>query len=129
MILWKITVFILAEAATECSLKKSVLKDFAKITGKHLCQGLFFNKVAGVSLQPYKKESLAQVFFVNFVEFLSIVNCTTAFVKHYFLIPSSTENNFIYLSIRQGIKYKLVCSVVVSVYSSTIFFITTWLTA
>ena len=66
MILWKITVFILPEAATECSLKKSLLKDFAKITGKQLCQGLFFNKVAGVSIQPYKKESLAQVFFCEF---------------------------------------------------------------
>ena len=27
-------------------LKKGVLKDFAEITGKHLCQSLFFNKVA-----------------------------------------------------------------------------------
>ena len=39
----------------------------------------------------------------------------------YFLIPSSTENNFIYLSIRQGIKYKIICSGVVSVYSSNIY--------
>ena len=29
-----------------CSAKKSVLKNFAKFTGKHLCQSLFFNKVA-----------------------------------------------------------------------------------
>ena len=36
----------------------------------------------------------------------------------YFLIPSSTENNFVYLSIRQGIKHKFICSGVVSVYSS-----------
>ena len=28
-----------------CSLKKGVLKDFSKFTGKHLWQGLFFNKV------------------------------------------------------------------------------------
>ena len=27
--------------------KKGVLKNFAKLTGKHLCQSLFFNKVAG----------------------------------------------------------------------------------
>ena len=27
--------------------KKDVLKSFAKFTGKHLCQSLFFNKVAG----------------------------------------------------------------------------------
>ena len=35
-----------------------------------------------------------------------------------FLIPPSTENNFIYLSIRQGMKYKIIFSGVVSVYSS-----------
>ena len=26
------------------SLEKDVLRNFAKFTGKHLCQGLFFNK-------------------------------------------------------------------------------------
>ena len=30
-----------------CSVKKGVLKNFAKLTGKHLCQSLFFNKVKG----------------------------------------------------------------------------------
>ena len=29
-------------------LKISVLNNFAKLTGKHLCQNLFFNKVAGL---------------------------------------------------------------------------------
>ena len=28
-------------------VNKGILKNFAKFTGKHLCQGLFFNKVAG----------------------------------------------------------------------------------
>ena len=37
--------------------KKRVHKNFAKFTGKHLCQGLFFNKAAG--LRP---ATLAQVF-------------------------------------------------------------------
>ena len=59
-------------------------------------------------------------------------------INTYFLIPLSAENNFIYLSIRQGIKYKIIGSGVVSVYSSiiyihTFFFdfhnYTTWLTA
>ena len=31
------------------SIKKDVLKNFAKFRGKHLCQSLFLNKVAGVS--------------------------------------------------------------------------------
>ena len=30
-----------------CSLKIGVLKNFAKFTGKHSCQSLFFNKVVG----------------------------------------------------------------------------------
>ena len=30
-----------------CSRKKSVLTNFAKFTGEHLCQSLFFNKVEG----------------------------------------------------------------------------------
>ena len=29
--------------------KEGVLRNFAKFTGKHLCQSLFFNKVAGLS--------------------------------------------------------------------------------
>ena len=28
--------------------KKGVLRNFAKFTGKNVCQGLFFNKVAGL---------------------------------------------------------------------------------
>ena len=32
---------------------KGGFKNFAKFTGKHLCQSLFFNKVAGLSLQLY----------------------------------------------------------------------------
>ena len=40
------------EAVTrKCSIKKGVLRNFAEFTGKHLCQSLFFNKVAGLSLQ------------------------------------------------------------------------------
>ena len=32
-------------------MKKSVLGNFAKFTGKQLCQRLFFNKVAGQGLK------------------------------------------------------------------------------
>ena len=34
-----------------CSIKKNVLRNFTKFTGKHLCQSLFFNKVTGLRLQ------------------------------------------------------------------------------
>ena len=33
-----------------CSVKEWVFKNFTIFTGKHLCQSLFFNKVAGVFL-------------------------------------------------------------------------------
>ena len=32
----------------KCSIIKSVLRNFAKFTGEHLCQSLIFNKVAGL---------------------------------------------------------------------------------
>ena len=31
-----------------CSMKKGVLRNFRKSIGKYLCQGLFFNKIAGL---------------------------------------------------------------------------------
>ena len=31
-----------------CSVRKGVLRNFAKFTGKDLCQSHFFNKVAGL---------------------------------------------------------------------------------
>ena len=52
------------ETATRGVYEKGVLRNFIKLTGKHLCQSLFFNKVA------LKKESLTQVFFCEFVTFL-----------------------------------------------------------
>ena len=33
-----------------CSVRKGVLRNFAKFSGKHLCQSLFFNKVAVATL-------------------------------------------------------------------------------
>ena len=51
------------------SVKKGVLKHFAKFTGKDLCQSLCFHKVAG--LRPatlLKTETLAQVFNCEFCD-------------------------------------------------------------
>ena len=36
-----------------CSIKTGVLRNFAIFTVKHLCQSLFFNKIADPSLQLY----------------------------------------------------------------------------
>ena len=57
-----------AEAvAQRSSVKKNVLRNFAKFTGKHLCQGLLFNKVVGLRRATlFIKETLAQVFSCEF---------------------------------------------------------------
>ena len=52
-----------------CSVTKGVLRNFAKFTGKHLCQSFFFNKVVG-ACNFIKKENLARCFPVNFAKFL-----------------------------------------------------------
>ena len=55
--------FIDRSSRTKVFCKKGVFKNLAKFTGKHFCQSLFFNEVAG--LRPatlLKKEILAQVF-------------------------------------------------------------------
>ena len=54
-----------------CSVRKSFLRNFAKFTGKQLCLGLFFNKVAG--LRPatlLKKRLWHRCFPANFEIFL-----------------------------------------------------------
>ena len=63
----------------KCSVKKGVLKNFSKFTGKHLCQSLLFNKVA--SFRPaalVKKRLWHGCFPVNFEKFLR----TPFFIEH-----------------------------------------------
>ena len=53
--------------------KKGILKNFAKCTGKHLCQSLFCNKVAGLGHATLLKKRLWHRFFpVNFAKYLKI---------------------------------------------------------
>ena len=53
-----------------CSVKKGVFRNFAKFTGKHLCQRLFFNKFLKTSLWH-------RCFSVNFAKLLRIPFCRT----------------------------------------------------
>ena len=51
--------------------EKGVLRNFAKLTGKHLCQVVFFNKVAGPERAALLKKRLRHSYFpVNFAKFL-----------------------------------------------------------
>ena len=55
----------------EVFCKKDVLKNFAKSTGKRLCQSLFFNRVVGLrSATLLKKKLWHRCFPVNFAKFL-----------------------------------------------------------
>ena len=56
---------------SEVFCKKGALTDFAKFTGKHLCQSFFFDKVAGLrSATLFKKRLWRRCFPVNFAKFL-----------------------------------------------------------
>ena len=46
-----------------CSVRKGVLRNFAKFTGKYPCQSLFFNKVAGL------RQSLKTIFYTSLIQF------------------------------------------------------------
>ena len=61
-----------------CTVKKGVLRNFTKLTGKHRCQGLLFNKVSGRASNFVKKETLAQVFSCEFYE----ISKNTFFTEH-----------------------------------------------
>ena len=51
----------------KCLVRKNVLRNFGKLTRKHLCQSLFLNKVSGLRPEKLsKKETLAQVFSYEF---------------------------------------------------------------
>ena len=59
--------------------KKGVLRNFEKLTGKHLFQRLFFNKVVGLSPATLLKKSLwRRCFPANFAKFLR----TPFFTEH-----------------------------------------------
>ena len=54
-----------------CSVRKYVLRNFAKFAGKHLCQSLSLNKVEGLKSGTLSKKRLWHWCFpVNFVKFL-----------------------------------------------------------
>ena len=59
-----------------CSIKKGVLRNFTKFAGKHLCQSLFFKKVAGLG-------------HANFLKFLR----TPFFTEHLWTTASAKLKN------------------------------------
>ena len=71
-------VCLVSEAVVQ-RYKNGVLKNFANFTGKHLCQSLFLNKVAGLRPQTlFKKRLWHWCFLVKFTKFLR----TPVFIEH-----------------------------------------------
>ena len=61
----------------EVFCEKGVFRNFAKFTGKHLCQSLFFNKVAGVRPAKYTR-------FSSSLAYTTVASSVTFNVKHLF---------------------------------------------
>ena len=89
------------------SVRKVVLRNFTKFTGKHLCQSLFFNKVAGLRpatllkrrLWPeacnfIEKKDWHSFFPMNFVKFLRTL----------FFLQSTPERLFLFCFLFLDIK-------------------------
>ena len=76
-----------------CSVRKGVLRTFAKFTGKHLCKSLFFNKVA--SLRPARLHRS----FVSFAKFLR-----TPFLQNTSYLQVTLQKNRFINSLLQHLK-------------------------
>ena len=73
-----------------CSIKKRVFKNFAKFTGKHLCQSLFFNNAGLRPATLLKIRLWHKCFPVKFAKFLR-----TTFIQNTSgrFLPKLTINN------------------------------------
>ena len=64
-------------------MKKGVLRNFSRFTGKYLCQSLFLNKVTGLGPHFIKNETLTQGFSCKFWE----ISQNNFFTEH---VPSGS---------------------------------------
>ena len=105
MTLKNLEIAIIRSSHQRCSVRKGVLRNFAKFTGKHLCQSLFFNKVAGLRPATLLKKRLWHRFFtVNFAEFLRVLflqSTSGRLLLHNEFVMSRTK---VFLVLGEGIK-------------------------
>ena len=74
------------------SIKKVFFKNFAKLTGKHQCQSLFFNSIASLRVQLYeKKDSGTSVFLWIFLWISSKIFKNSYIMKHLWTTTFATE--------------------------------------
>ena len=74
-----------------CSVRKGVLRNFAKLTGKHLCQRLLFNKVAGLTTL-FKMRLCHKCFPVDFAKFLRTPFLQNTYGRLLLLLQRAIEN-------------------------------------
>ena len=93
-----------------CSIKKAILKHFVIFTGKHLCRGLFFNKVAGHQACNFIKRKLWHRYFLaNIGKFIrrpilknisERLHCWKVFCENVFQIRSElSKRNYWWLAV------------------------------
>ena len=90
------------------SMKKGVLQNFVKFTGKHLSRSLFLNKVADSNF--IKNETLTQVFSCEFCEIFKSIFFIER-LRWLFLtghkIDRSTSLNCLFVHLRKILLYSL----------------------
>ena len=71
-----------------CSVRKGVLRNLAKFTGKHLCESLYLNKVVGQSLYSkflrklFLQNTSGRLLYLRGVHFWSELTKKTFFTEH-----------------------------------------------
>ena len=83
-----------------CSVRKGVPRNFAKFTGKHLCQSLFFNKVYYnfIKRTLLKRKLWQRCFHVDFVKFLrtpSLQNTSGRLLLYYYHFLTQKNSFFV----------------------------------
>ena len=76
----------------EVFCKKGILRNFAKFTGNHLCQSLYFNKIADLRPATLDSGTLAQVFSCEFCKIFK----NNFFTEHLSTTAFLTNNCFLH---------------------------------
>ena len=86
-------------------MKKGLLRNCAKFTGKHLCLRLFFNKAVGLSTCNFiEKETLIQVLSCEFCE----ISKNTFFTEHLWATASGNLKQTLSLDYPCNASFKIV---------------------
>ena len=93
----------LRSSCPEVFYKKDVLRNFAKFTGKHLCQRLFLNKVAGLASGVFMRilRNFSENLFYRTAPVAASANCNLTktilshIPRHVFCLPFLKIHHFL----------------------------------